>query len=244
MPFTFSHPAIVLPLSLLPRKWVSVTGLVIGSLAPDFEKFLKMVPGNTISHAWEGIFWFNLPLGILLCFLFHNVIRNPLINNLPAFLKQRLTSFMAFDWNFHFKSRFGVVVTSILIGATSHICWDSITHRKGLGVKLFPFLSQVVTVAGEKMPLYHFLDLVGSMVGGLFIVGIVMCLPTGQRKLLSGRKWSMYWPVAGLTAIGVVVLRALITLNSEAYWNFIITSISAILIGITVSSFIARYSIK
>jgi hypothetical protein len=30
MPFTFSHPAIVLPLTFLPRQWFSFTGLVIG----------------------------------------------------------------------------------------------------------------------------------------------------------------------------------------------------------------------
>lgn len=29
MPFTFSHPAIVLPLTYLSNKWISVTGLVI-----------------------------------------------------------------------------------------------------------------------------------------------------------------------------------------------------------------------
>lgn len=29
MSFTFSHPAIVLPLTFLPRQWFSLTGLVI-----------------------------------------------------------------------------------------------------------------------------------------------------------------------------------------------------------------------
>ena len=41
MPFTFSHPAAVLPLRLLPRHWFSLTGLVIGSMVPDFEYFLR-----------------------------------------------------------------------------------------------------------------------------------------------------------------------------------------------------------
>ena len=39
MPFTFSYPAIVLPLTYLPRRWFSLTGLIIGSLTPDFEDF-------------------------------------------------------------------------------------------------------------------------------------------------------------------------------------------------------------
>lgn len=41
MPFTFSHPAIILPLSYLPKKWFSLTGLIIGSLIPDFEYLLE-----------------------------------------------------------------------------------------------------------------------------------------------------------------------------------------------------------
>lgn len=50
MPFTFSHPSIVLPLTYLPKKWISLTGIVIGSLTPDFEYFLRMKIQSTYSH--------------------------------------------------------------------------------------------------------------------------------------------------------------------------------------------------
>jgi len=36
MPFTFSHPAIVLPLTKARLK-LSATGLIVGSTIPDFE---------------------------------------------------------------------------------------------------------------------------------------------------------------------------------------------------------------
>jgi hypothetical protein len=42
MPFTFAHPAIVLPLKHLPKRWYSLTGLIIGSMTPDFEYFIRM----------------------------------------------------------------------------------------------------------------------------------------------------------------------------------------------------------
>ena len=42
MPFTFSHPAIVLPLVRKSGHWFSATGLIIGSLTPDFEYFMRM----------------------------------------------------------------------------------------------------------------------------------------------------------------------------------------------------------
>ena len=54
MPFTFSHPAIVLPLKYLPKKWFSFTGLIIGSMTPDFEYFLRMKVKSDYSHTLNG----------------------------------------------------------------------------------------------------------------------------------------------------------------------------------------------
>lgn len=85
MPFTFSHPAIVLPLAFLPKKIISITGLIIGSLTPDFEYFIRMKLSSEYSHTISGVFLFDLPLGIILTFLFHGIVRNKLIDNLPRF---------------------------------------------------------------------------------------------------------------------------------------------------------------
>ena len=93
MPFTFSHPAIVLPLTYFPKKWFSLTGLVIGSLTPDFEYFLRMRIKSNYSHTIDGLFWFDLPLGLLLAFIFHDIVRNSLFDNLPTFFKSRFSAF-------------------------------------------------------------------------------------------------------------------------------------------------------
>src|SRR5688572_151694 len=104
MPFTFAHPAIVLPLNYLGKRWISMTGLVIGSIIPDFEYFLRMKLRSEYSHTLAGIFWFDLPLTIFVAFIFHLIIRNPLIENSPKFLNQRLLNFENFNWLQHFKS--------------------------------------------------------------------------------------------------------------------------------------------
>jgi hypothetical protein len=54
MPFTFSHPAIILPLKYFKKKWFSLTGLVIGSMTPDFEYFVRMRIQSNYSHTIEG----------------------------------------------------------------------------------------------------------------------------------------------------------------------------------------------
>jgi hypothetical protein len=89
MPFTFSHPAIVIPLAAKKIR-LSATGLIVGSMAPDFEYFIRMKNVSRYSHTAMGLFWFDLPLALLLCFIYHLIVRNSLFDNLPAFLKERL----------------------------------------------------------------------------------------------------------------------------------------------------------
>ena len=131
MPFTFSHPAAVLPLTYLPKRWISMTGLVIGSITPDFEYFLRMRVYSVYSHTWEGLFWFNLPLAIILSFIFHSIVRDSLIDNLPKFFNSRFLIFKNFNWTQHFKNNISVVIVSILFGAMTHIIWDNFTHVHG-----------------------------------------------------------------------------------------------------------------
>ena len=97
MPFTFSHIAAVLPL-LRNRKirW-STTGLVLCSITPDFEKFLRLSAHNDHSHSWASLFYFSCPMALGLAFLFHGVVRNPLIAHLPRALRQRLARFQRFN---------------------------------------------------------------------------------------------------------------------------------------------------
>ena len=97
MPFTFAHPAVVLPGVFLPKHWMSLTGLVVGSLVPDFEYFFRWQVLSLYSHTPAGIFWFDVPVALALCFVFHVVIKKALLENLPIFFKARLLKFKNFD---------------------------------------------------------------------------------------------------------------------------------------------------
>jgi hypothetical protein len=93
MPLTFAHPAIILPINWMGNRWTSLTGLVAGSVAPDFEYFFRMRVMSVYSHTWLGILYFNLPVGVLLCFTYHNAVRHGLIKNLPKCLYRRFEQF-------------------------------------------------------------------------------------------------------------------------------------------------------
>ncbi len=139
MPFTFSHPAAILPLAYLPKRWISLTGLIIGSMIPDFEYFIRMKPFSQYSHTILGVFWFDLPLAILIAFIFHNLVKNSLFNNSPAFLQVRLADYKNLDWNNYFRKNWLIVIISILIGTFSHLLWDSFTHETVFLSKNAPF---------------------------------------------------------------------------------------------------------
>ena len=238
MPFTFSHPAIILPLTYLPRKWFSLTGLVIGSLTPDFEYFLRMRIKSNYSHTIDGLFWFDLPLGLLLAFIFHNIVRDSLFNNLPPFLKSRFSTFKQFDWNRHFKQNWIVVTISIIIGAASHIFWDSFTHDHGYFVQTIPALQNSVDFLGRQIPILKILQHSSTLLGGLVIAFAIYKLPTNktEKENINLKYWTI---LAGLT-LTIITVRLLSGLDPKQYGNVIVTGISAGLISLTIIPWLTR----
>jgi len=234
MPFTFAHPAIVLPLNYLPKKWFSLTGLIIGSLTPDFEYFLRMSIKSHYSHTLGGLLWFDLPLGLLLAFIFHDIVRNSLFDNLPAFLKLRFATFKNFDWNSYFKSRWAVVAISILIGAVSHIFWDSFTHEHGYFVRAIPTLSNTVGLFGGQIPILKILQHLSTIIGGLIIAFAVYRLPVHKTD---GKSVDLkYWVILAGLAFIIIMIRFLCGLGIRQYGNVIATGISATLISLVLTS--------
>lgn len=238
MPFTFSHPAIVIPLTFLPRRWFSLTGLVIGSLTPDFEYFLRMRIKSNYSHTIDGLFWFDLPLGLLLAFLFHSIVRDRLFDNLPIFLKSKLTPFKQFNWKRHFKQNCLAVAISILIGAASHIFWDSFTHDQGYFVQTIPALQNSVEYFGRQIPILKILQHSSTLLGGLIIAFAIYKLPTNKTENENAKM--KYWAIfIGLT-LTIISVRLLSGLDFRQYGNLIVTAISAGLISLTITPWLAR----
>jgi hypothetical protein len=129
MPFTFSHPALVLPLFASGKKFFSLSGLVMGSIAPDFEYFIRMKKGLSLySHTPAGLLYFNLPLSLVLLFVFHEIVRNPLIDHMPQWLFKRFYAYHSFQWRPYFEKHWIGVVVSVLAGAITHLAWDRLTH--------------------------------------------------------------------------------------------------------------------
>lgn len=238
MPFTFSHPAIVLPLKYFPKKWFSLTGLVIGSLTPDFEYFLRMRIKSNYSHTFEGLFWFDLPLGILLAFIFHNDVRNSLFENLPTFFQSRFSKFSKFDWNRQFRKNWLIVIISILIGAFSHLFWDSFTHDDGYFVSKIPVLQNSIKILSVQIPIVKILQHSSTLIGALVIAFTIYKLPAKktEKQKINLKYWTL---LIGMT-FTIIALRLLTGLEIKQYGNVIVTTISAIIISLILTPIIAN----
>ena len=130
MPFTFSHPFIVLPLCASKKRIFSATGLIIGSMAMDFEYFIymKKIEHESFHTIPGGVFIFGLPASILLAFIYHIIVRNKFIDNLPPVIQRRMAGFRELNWLSYFKTNYTTVIFSMLIGIYSHLFLDAFTH--------------------------------------------------------------------------------------------------------------------
>ena len=236
MPFTFSHPAAVLPLTHLPKRWYSLTGLVVGSVVPDFEYFIRMSVRSVYSHTLPGVFYFDLPLGLLLAFLFHLVARDSLIDNLPLFLKKYLTGYKRIDWLQTFKKQWFVIIISIIAGAITHITWDGFTHSGTIFVKHIPFLRQTTKLFGEKVPVYEILQHLSTLAGLLFIFYAIRKLPMDRRAKRTMS--ATYWAVVVCITLGVTGIKLALSIDKSAYQNYIIPPISGAMIALVITPMI------
>ena len=235
MPFTFSHPAAVLPFGYFPKRFFSMTALVIGSTAPDYEYFFRMKDVSYYSHTWSGLFWFDLPLTIILAFLYHEVVRDRLIDNLPEFLTRRLLFFKNFNWIQYFKKNFLVVILSAIIGIASHILWDDVTHEKGrIGREIIKFKEELL-VAGHHVLTYNVLQIGSSILGALIILYVLLKLPadksfTRQKSILP------FWLSVGFLTMFTVEARILIDYSYIGYRNMIMTIIAGGLLSLVITA--------
>jgi Domain of unknown function (DUF4184) len=195
MPITIpAHQAAVVPLKLLsPRRFDGVA-LVVGSMAPDVAYATGGLGFEAPSHVWHALFWFNLPVTLVLAALVRRAA--PYVAaNLPVGVLGAV--------------RHPLVVTaySALLGAFSHLVWDTVTHP------------HVLFFGGELPGLVRWraVEQISELVGSA--VTLAAAVHIGRRRLLLA--WHgpapevpplpvLFWSVTGgaavvLTAVALVL---------------------------------------
>ncbi|MFC1430503.1 DUF4184 family protein [Streptacidiphilus sp. N1-3] len=168
MPFTFSHPAAVLPLLSggRGRGPLIASALVAGSLAPDLPFFAdSLLPGSYAlggtTHRLWAVPTVDVAIAAGLAASWHGLLREPLTALLPAPWADRADALTAPRRKHYGRSDAAWFAASAAIGAASHLGWDSFTHHGRAGVRRFPVLNREV----GGMPGYLALQWSTSAVG-------------------------------------------------------------------------------
>jgi hypothetical protein len=171
----------------------------------------------------------------LLAFLFHNIVRNNLYDNLPAILSKRLSPYKTFNWNNHFKKHWPVVLLSIFMGACSHLFLDAFTHPAGCFVKLFPAIFNKTIIAA--IPLYKILQHSFTLISSIYIIYYFQKMQVSQQ---ANPPASKYWiQVAIFTAI-VIAFRFWRMPDYRIIANVVVSVISAFSLAIIIVPIIFR----
>ncbi len=130
-----------------------------------------------------------------------------------------------------------IVVVCILMGAASHIFWDSFTHPAGYFVKHIHYLSHRIIMGRYTIPFYNIIQHLSSLTGAIVILYAIAQLPIGQST--KNNNILNYWIKVFGIGLLVLVIRMLTGLKLHEYGDVIITAISGMLIGLIIISAIS-----
>ena len=203
MPFTVSHAAAVLPLHRLSKHKLPLTALMIGSMAPDFGYFFTHEVSRQITHSFMGLFIFSLPMGMMV-WLFY-----------VAMLEKATITLLSDRWHTRFAHTDAITpgliaraAIAIVLGAVTHLLWDSFTHGRTFMARAFPVLLRP-TPGIPWLPIYHLLHAISSVVGLLILAFWARHLHRQPaRSLIRPYKISERARIGALWFLGVASLFA------------------------------------
>jgi hypothetical protein len=192
MPFTISHAAAVIPIKKYIFKKSLLSALIVGAFICDLAYFVPKELSQSFerdfSHSFKGLFLFCLPFGLFSFYFFHLWVKVPLIEFFEGQFQGALHSYKSNTELLNLKS-FCLVSVCILVGSTTHIFWDSLTHSNTWVNNLLPFMGESLFQFGviSVFPSQILQQL--SSVLGLFYVGWHVYLYVNVHPLIT---WSSF----------------------------------------------------
>lgn len=243
MPFTFAHPIFALPFKYVKPKYFSVTGLILGSMSPDFEYFLMLEPYQSIGHSIKGLIFQAIPLCVILALIFHCIVKEILVLHLPSnySINQRVYNSLS-RWRPSFTGWI-VFIISVIIGFLTHVFIDGFTHSNGYFVERYPSLREIVIY---NFPLYKILQHSFSVFGLLMITWIIVSSLYRQHETVttipavSMKQKIIFWTSVIIVAVALTSMKLLLSSSRNIIGILVVSPITGICLGILLASIIIR----
>jgi Domain of unknown function (DUF4184) len=242
MPFTAAHPMAVLPLvRWRHRLGLDPTCLVIGSMVPDFEYFVRAEQLSTISHTFRGLWLWDLPATLILGVLVHLVVKWPMLLVVPAAIAGRVTRAIAAPW----RARWGVAaalscLVSAALGSATHLAWDSLTHAKGWGPRHVHALTTPIRIPLAGTMVVHRVLQHASTVVGLVVLTVVIVRWFKRRAAVDVPAYprgAARWCVAAcISASAALTTARLVVMHRTDLGNMLVGVLAGVLAGTLLAS--------
>jgi len=184
MPYTFLHPAFVLPLQKRFPRLLDASALIMGSIAPDLDIIFRFSETryHLFSYSALNILGLILPIAVILSIYMRLVM-------IPVFTTGRLQWTVA-SFAQTFK-RVPAIVLSALIAILMHLLLDQITHFDDVIGKAKYWAYDLGREPDDYQDFYHFFlyapAVLGSAIGGLLTIYLLWA----NRIFL--RQWTSYF---------------------------------------------------
>ncbi|MEP6886064.1 MAG: DUF4184 family protein [Gammaproteobacteria bacterium] len=173
MPFTLSHPAVVLPFARLLARWRLLSAVVIGAMVPDFGLFSPWRVYRVETHSVTALGSFCLPVGLLTYWIFQYLIKTPVMETLPDGAAERWRAYSS-PADIASPLHWILAALGVLAGAVSHLGWDAFTHEGARGVRLIPWLEDpIVEIGSHYVPGVRLMQDGSSLIGFAIVLGFV-----------------------------------------------------------------------
>jgi hypothetical protein len=138
-------------------------------MSPDFSYFFAHDDLERLAtHSIPGLFWFCLPVSLVVWFFYARLLEAPTMALLPESWAARITP----SRSELTLARVSIVSAAILVGALTHLVWDAFTHIHSPVVNAVPGLRVVVLEwHGRPIRVYRVLQYLSSA-AGLMILAI------------------------------------------------------------------------
>lgn len=252
MPYTFAHIGYILPLKKNMTSIFSITGLVFGSITPDFDILFRLT--NIRDHLFQYdlfcIIFIIYPLSLVCSIFFHSVCRNISIMHLPDLLEHKYKIYYTVDFLKILRKDFIKVTYSILLAIIIHLALDFIGHSLN-AFEVKTFISNLTK--NETLIWISYVSAIYAVPILFSIAGFYLIIKNEIRQRISLKLFTLtknkflFWLSMGVMTLFFCVLKILITKTEFEYFlDYIAISITSsfILAYYTTCFFYSLYSKK
>lgn len=157
MPFTLSHMVVAPPINKITRGKLPLAALCIGCMTPDLYRLFTS-SDIAVTHQWSSVYSYNLVLGLFITLLWYYLYRPALFRFFNLSHPIELDSFRSYC------SFIALSAVSIMIGASTHILWDGLTHLDYRTYLFYDFLGQKISIGTFNYPMHFILQIVFSII--------------------------------------------------------------------------------